>query len=274
MAKRVVVFNDAGQAPAVKVRKAAGAPGARTAKKETAPPASQAVKKEAKPAPAKKTARNEPNPEQMELNAAFRARYLEDLARAADNARRLRDDESRSDRRYYAEKLAFLEKLISVVEGGKLSGEPVFGPLSEPFFWNEFKRLSEILRQGPKNACPDGKRISPAWRRAANRIGRLITKGINQVREGRDGYVLRCYPMERDSLVLHVNGAMMYLERQIAAQPRNETLPALLEIYGIVYAKSGMKTQGEKIAAFIKENRDRPSIWKNQETVDYLLSRV
>lgn len=266
MARRLVIF-DQNDEPKVVVRKA----------KQKEAPCPKAAKKQVQPAKIK----TKINPTRKEsaassqkggipdYNAIFRQKYLNSVKKALANANRLMEDDTRPDTTYYALKQHFLENAILTLEKAG-DNDCNFDPLSEPFFWNEFKRIAEIISTGPKIDTAAGKKVSMKWHRAGNRVALTLAKAMDKLRSERDGQILKAPPLTVRNTVFFINGTMMHLERQIEAMPERLDLPDLRKMYALVYKKSGMKGLGAKLADMIKA-QNRRNIWKNQETLEYLL---
>lgn len=298
MAKRVVDFGNHEPVTTVKVRKKMGSVSAPAKSQGSHIPASakpgsiQAADKPAKaPASAHDNAaslKSKTSPPKVSKNPAekkpaktldyrsiFRGKYLEDVRKANDNAKTIMTDEARPDREYYHEKSVFLEKLIELLETGREPHQVDFSPLSEPFIWNEFQRISFLVYGGPKVQGENSNKISPAWRRAPGEIRLTLTNILNCLREKRDGYVLKSPPITDFNVIFCMNGTMQHLNRQIEAEPDKDYLRKLQDYYAFVYEKSGMKNRARKLVQIIKHKQAEDkvsSLWANPETVEYLLA--
>ncbi len=183
--------------------------------------------------------------------------YLGKLEQPLANARRIAADETHSRQAYYIDKVKFLESVKSLLAGEQATFEPMF----EPFFWGEFKRVTEIFAHGPKDA---GK----GWKRAAVEINRKFVAEYNKLRALRDGYVTKIVGVREHEVICAFAGTIMYLERAIAKSPENlKFLQELLARYQILYQRSGLLNRTLKWAPRIGTARFG---WRNYDTVLYI----
>lgn len=260
MAKRVVVF-DNGDVRSSVVRKKPEPPKAKPVAKSKP---KEVVKSKAKP---KKPA--------LDIFLEF---YLKDVQEAAGRAYLIMNNEERTDRKYFAEKYAFLENVLAMVRDGE-PGNREFSPLSEPFFYNEWKRLyilaaSCTIQYSPPQQKRGRKafRLGPAWRKAATFVNRLLFPCYAEIRLKRDGYPCRFVPSSIQSLAVDMNGTMMHLERQIQENPSRDDLRELYEMYRTLYWRSGFFLTAQKLMREFQEGKKGMlKYWKNKETVDYLI---
>lgn len=213
-----------------------------------------------------------------DIERAFRKIFLEvylaDARRALVNASR-----NHQNAAYFAEKRAFLEKVIGIMESENVVDEigsiadPGFGQFSEPFFFNEWKRLTNaayVCVQKFSGQKPVGK-LPATWQKARLFFGRLLLRYFSALREKRDGYMQRFLPLNRKDIALCMIGTMMHLERQIAENPEREDLPELSRLYRELYFRSRLSLTSRRLVTDFRESgKEIP--WRNPETVDFLLS--
>lgn len=205
-------------------------------------------------------------PEPFSLKDELLGAYLADARQALAHT-----FDDHGDEAYFAVKRAFLEKIIRIMETGSRD-DPGFDPLSEPFFYNEFKRLGRAaILLTRKYSLIRPKRPSRGFRKASASLSRILMHHLSVLRKQRDGYNLRFLPCSRTMLVLCMCGTMLYLDQDIAKKPGDAGLRELRRIYGVLYSRSGLRHIGRGLAkAFREEGKQIP--WKNEETIAYLLS--
>lgn len=289
MVKRVIVFDNS-EAPSVVVRKArkkeaqpvkadsgkpAGIENPSRKTSDSKPVAAAKLGKSAGQPKKQPKAQPEKKPEFIDNKKKAIETYQSELRAAAERSRARENSDNPKDAEYYAMKTRFLDTLMNALETGKEAEQTNFEPLAEPLFWNEFKRLAELRKRGPQIETPKGPQVVSTWKKAINAQANKLALYLNELRKKRDNFVLRTYPKSVFEIAMHLNGALMHLERQIAADPENASLRKLLEVYFLVYNKSGISQMAKKIASNIQKKEESHGIhWKNQETLTYLLAHT
>lgn len=276
MAKRIVVFDNG----TTQSRESLRNPAKVTKLQKPAAPKPPVEKKPASPKPQKKQPEKKKSVSQEQALEIFIKFYLEDAREVSDRALVIMNSEDRTDtdKKYFAEKRDFLEKVIDIVRtrGAAAHG---FSSFSEPFFYNEWHRMFALSFSCTMRFSENtpGKRIKvmPIWGKARRFVSTLLLPHYVAVRARRDGFILRSVPAGPNNLALDMNGTMLYLEKQIEAAPDRDDLRELFDMYRNLYRRSGLDVVAYRAAReFTTKNVGTLKYWKNQDTVDYLLSHL
>lgn len=300
MAKRVVVFEKPESAPDVVVRRKRDAQGAgekpskkvQPAKAEKSPVSAKSGAKVQTPgkrtqvdvrgaiAKTLKVAGNTTDNAGAKTPKSFKRRdskiasdifkevYIAEIGRALEIVQGNLAASAVEEREYFADKCEFLQKLGELLKNGT---KVEFKAQDEAFFWNEFFRISMTIAKNKPDNCGASK-----WRKQANALVKVLMELYNSIRARRDGYVLKRHPTTEDFVLFNFCGTMHYIEKQIAETRDNANLKNLLKTYRTLFAKSELRDHVLRLAGKLQKMKVKPDfsgwkIWKNQETVEYVL---